>query len=119
MVYGGLDTPGRSNLGLIPSSMSAMVDLRGSKSGFAELFFIVVAEKTAEGALMHMWQLELSSSGDEGEESDAETPQEEIGGSGSNVLVKSSKVSSQSLPLPPNIKVIHCVPAAGHLSSSS
>ena len=118
MVYGGLDTPG-SNLGLIPSSMSAMVDLRGSKSGFAELFFIVVAEKTAEGALMHMWQLELSSSGDDGEESEAETPQEEIAGSGSNVLVKSSKVSSQSLPLPPNTKVIHCVPAAGHLSSSS
>jgi hypothetical protein len=34
-----------AKLGLIPSSMSAMVDLRGQLTGFRELFYVVLAEK--------------------------------------------------------------------------
>ena len=99
-----------SRLGLIPSSMSAMVDLRGSSAGFSERFFVVVAEKCDEGGVvMHMWQLELSSKSCDDEESAGV----------SHVSVISSKVGAQSLPLPDNVEVIQCVPAAGHLSSSS
>merc|ERR1719318_1463345 len=129
MVSGSL-TPGpgfKPKLGPIPSSMSAMVDLRGSKSGFAEMFFVVVAEKTAEGALMHTWQLELSSTGEEEGDQSARTSRsvtpdpverkEDEGGS--RVIVSTAKVCTQPLPLPPDTEVIHCVPAAGHLSSSS
>merc|ERR1719186_2019082 len=127
MVSGSLCPGFKTKLGLIPSSMSAMVDLRGSKSGFSELFFVVVAEKTSEGVLMHMWQLELSSNGEEQTDQSAQTSRsvtpepvetkEEDGGS--RVLVSTAKVCTQSLPLPPGTEVIHCVPAAGHLSSSS
>ena len=120
MVYGSMEigaTGNKNKLGLIPSSMSAMVDLRGSGSGFSEMFFVVVAERTNDGALMHMWQLELSSS-DEDDEAGDVTPQQEAS-SASHVSVTSAKVSTQSLPLPVNTEVIHCVPAAGHLSSSS
>eukprot|EP00090_Calanus_glacialis_P031935 TRINITY_DN5300_c0_g1_i1.p1 TRINITY_DN5300_c0_g1~~TRINITY_DN5300_c0_g1_i1.p1 ORF type:complete len:2845 (+),score=1055.83 TRINITY_DN5300_c0_g1_i1:272-8536(+) len=129
MVSGSL-TPGpgfKPKLGLIPSSMSAMVDLRGSKAGFAEMFFVVVAEKTADGALMHTWQLELSSTGEEEGDLSARTSRsvtpdpverkEDEGGS--RVIVSTAKVCTQPLPLPPDTEVIHCVPAAGHLSSSS
>merc|ERR1719318_663558 len=129
MVSGSLTHgPGfKPKLGLIPSSMSAMVDLRGSKSGFAEMFFVVVAEKTTEGALMHTWQLELSSTGEEEGDQSARTSRsvtpdpverkEDEGGS--RVIVSTAKVCTQPLPLPPDTEVIHCVPAAGHLSSSS
>jgi hypothetical protein len=34
------------------------------------------------------------------------------------VVVSSSKVCRQQLPLPPGVSVIQFVPAAGHLSSS-
>ena len=118
MVHGPVDpvTGNKVKLGLIPSNMSAMVDLRGSSGGFSEKFFIVVAERTGGGALMHLWQLELSSPGlsAEGEE----TPQQDPA-SASHVEVTSAKVSSQALPLPAGTEVVHCVPAAGHLSSSS
>ena len=90
-------TGNKVKLGLIPSNMSAMVDLRGSSAGFSEKFFIVVAERTAGGALMHLWQLELSSTGLSGEE----TPQQEGPATASHVEVSSAKVSSQALPLPP------------------
>jgi len=130
MVSGSPDasaTGMKPKLGLIPSSMSAMVDLRGSKSGFAEMFFVVVAEKTSEGALMHTWQLELSSTGEEEEDQSARTSrsvtpdmvENKEGEVGSRVMVSTAKICTQSLPLPPNTEVIHCVPAAGHLSSSS
>ena len=115
MVYGSMDTAtiNKNKLGLIPATMSAMVDLRGSSAGFSEMFFVMVAEKTSEGALMHMWQLELASS-DSGEET-PQLEQQQLG----RVLVSSAKVSTQPLPLPPDTEVVHCVPAAGHLSSSS
>ena len=105
MVYSG------NTSGAIPTSMSAMVDLRpASRTGFSETFFVVLAEGVDGGGVeMHMWRVELSSGGEEGR---AE-------GEGSRVQVTTSKVCSSALPLGVGVEVVHCVPAAGHLSSSS
>merc|ERR1719209_572245 len=65
--------------------------------------------------MMHMWQLELSSNGDEGRRGST-SPE---GPSSSRVAVSTSKVCTAALPLPAGVEVVHCVPAAGHLSSSS
>ena len=126
MVHGSLCSSQGGRLGLIPPSMSGLVDLRGNKTGFREIFYVVLAEKLADATLMHMWQLVLESP-DLAEE---EVHSNRSSRSGSpepagqaeearRVLVSSSKVCSQALPLPPGVTVIQCVPAAGHLSSSS
>ena len=113
MVHSSSEAILGSKLGLIPSSMSAMVDLQtSSRTGFQETFYVVLAERQeGGGARMHMWRLELASSGEE-EEQDQE---QECG----RVSVASSKVCTSVLPLPHGVEVVHCVPAAGHLSSSS
>ena len=42
--------------------MSAMVDLQNTDGGqFSEPFYILLMEKVASGAMMHMWRLVLSS----------------------------------------------------------
>ena len=59
-------TAGGLNYGLITSKMSAMVDLQHHGEGFCEPFYVLVAEKTQrDGAMMHMWRLELCSDGDQ------------------------------------------------------
>jgi hypothetical protein len=112
-------TAGTSKLGLFPASVSAMVDLRpSSRTGFSETFFVVLAEGagSAGGVTMHMWQLELASPGEEGDRSGAGSPE---GTGAGRVGVTSSKVCTAALPLPAGTEVVQCVPAAGHLSSSS
>ena len=118
MVYSSSSVTSGTKLGLIPASMSAMVDLRpNSRTGFSETFFVVLAERCETGGvMMHMWQLELSSSGEDGRR-DSATPEGTT--SSSRVVVNTSKVCTAALPLPAGVEVIHCVPAAGHLSSSS
>jgi hypothetical protein len=63
---------------------------------------------------MHMWQLELSSPGEEGEWSGAGSPE-----GGPTEGVTSSKLFTVALPLPAGTEVVQCVPDAGHLSSLS
>ena len=124
--------PPRPALGLIPASMSGMVDLRASPHAFAEKFYVMVAEQVAGGPpLMHLWELELTSNDGEevragggaasGETSRSNTPEPAGPGeeAGQTVEVRTRKVGSQPLPLPAGTEVVHCVPAAGHLSSSS
>ena len=117
MVYSSSSVTSGTKLGLIPASMSAMVDLRpNSRTGFSETFFVVLAERSETGGvMMHMWQLELSSSGEEGRRGST-SPE---GQTSSRVTVSTSKVCTAALPLPVGVEVVHCVPAAGHLSSSS
>merc|ERR1719193_3051495 len=119
MVYSSSSVTSGTKLGLIPASMSAMVDLRpNSRTGFSETFFGVLAERCETGGvMMHMWQLELASSGEEGRRGSASP--EGTTTSSSRVVVNTSKVCTAALPLPAGVEVIHCVPAAGHLSSSS
>lgn len=55
------------NLGLITSRMSAIVDLdsdsdnHGKGEGFREPFYVLVAEKTVAGVMVHMWRLTVTS----------------------------------------------------------
>lgn len=49
------------NLGLITSKMSAVVDLDHQGSAFHEPFYVLVAEKTREGVVVHMWKLVIAS----------------------------------------------------------
>ena len=53
--------------------MSAMVDLQNTDGGhFSEPFYILLMEKVAQGAMMHMWRLVLSSEPDAGENGNAD-----------------------------------------------
>ena len=125
MVHGSVSSQTGARLGLIPSSMSAMVDLRGNQTGFKELFYVVLAEKVGTATQMHMWQLILASPEVEEEEGGGDSSRASSPGAeqqkkeGRRVVVSSSKVCLQELPLPEGVTVIQCVPAAGHLSSSS
>ena len=54
------------NLGLITSRMSAIVDLDSDSDaakgdGFREPFYVLVAEKTVAGVMLHMWRLTVTS----------------------------------------------------------
>jgi len=53
--------------GLIPARMSAVVDLTSPHDDrhFCEPFYALVAEKTPEGAMMHMWRLTVASEDNE------------------------------------------------------
>ena len=58
--------------GLIPSRMSAIVDLQQQQQSgggsFREPFYTLVAEKTQnKGVMMHMWRLVVASEKDENE----------------------------------------------------
>jgi hypothetical protein len=120
------------------STLDAMVDLQQS-SIFEEPFYIVVLERTQKGTTVHMWRLVIASqpesqglSGsmmyvpdsqlvqDEDEEG---TPGRYEGGRrsrhNSHVLISTTKVCTQELPIPDGVEVVHAAPAAGHLSSSS
>ena len=126
MVHGSISSQSGVKLGLIPSSMSAMVDLRENQTGFREIFYVVLAEKVENSTLMHMWKLILESPEKPEENGSANTTRspspeikEEPKDEGRRVLISSTKVCTQKLPLPESVSVIQCVPAAGHLSSSS
>ncbi|KAG7196962.1 hypothetical protein KM043_000228 [Ampulex compressa] len=160
-----------NDLGLMESTLDAMVDLRLSTI-FEEPFYIVVLERTPRGTTVHMWRLVIASqpettglSGsmmyvpdshlvqDEDEEGAANAagkgghPEDrrsrrasqsnQAGGrsrresqaefepffqrrnQNSHVLISTTKVCTQELPLPDGVEVIHAAPAGGHLSSSS
>ena len=54
------------NLGLITARMSAIVDLDSDSDaakgdGFREPFYVLVAEKTVAGVMLHMWRLTVTS----------------------------------------------------------
>ncbi|XP_070155557.1 dmX-like protein 2 isoform X5 [Polyergus mexicanus] len=156
-----------NDLGLMESTLDAMVDLQQSAI-FEEPFYIVVLERTQQGTTVHMWRLVIASqpetTGLSGsmmyvpdshlvqDEDDEGTPgrlshaegrrsrrASQTGGSrsrresqadldstflprrhqNSHVLITTTKVCMQELPLPDGVEVIHAAPAAGHLSSSS
>ncbi|XP_072743215.1 dmX-like protein 2 isoform X6 [Anoplolepis gracilipes] len=155
-----------NDLGLMESTLDAMVDLQQSAI-FEEPFYIVVLERTQQGTTVHMWRLVIASqpetSGLSGsmmyvpdshlvqDEDDEGTPgrlshvegrrsrrASQTGGrsrresqadldstflprrhQNSHVLITTTKVCTQELPLPDGVEVIHAAPAAGHLSSSS
>ncbi|XP_046141550.1 dmX-like protein 2 isoform X4 [Osmia bicornis bicornis] len=156
----GVDTS-INDLGLMESTLDAMVDLQQSAI-FEEPFYIVVLERTQQGTTVHMWRLVIASqpettglSGsmmyvpdshlvqDEEEEGTpsryhqegrrsrrpSQSRRESQGESdtffqrrtnpNSHVLITTTKVCTQELPLPDGVEVIHAAPAAGHLSSSS
>ncbi|XP_015601429.1 dmX-like protein 2 isoform X2 [Cephus cinctus] len=157
-----------NDLGLMESTLDAMVDLQQSAI-FEEPFYIVVLERTVKGTTVHMWRLVIASqpettglSGsmmyvpdshlvqDEDEEGTPGRANNYEGGGkrsrrpsqtgsrsrresqadydstfvhrrnhSSHVLITTTKVCTQELPLPEGIEVVHAAPAAGHLSSSS
>ncbi|KAG5343356.1 DMXL2 protein, partial [Acromyrmex heyeri] len=161
----GIDTSA-NDLGLMESTLDAMVDLQQSAI-FEEPFYIVVLERTQQGTTVHMWRLVIASqpetTGLSGsmmyvpdshlvqDEDDEGTPgrlshaegrrsrrASQTGGrsrrdsqadldstflsrrhQNSHVLITTTKVCTQELPLPDGVEVIHAAPAAGHLSSSS
>ena len=114
MVHGSMQcSQSGAKLGLFPSSMSAMVDLRENQVGFHEIFYVVLAEKVDNSTLMHMWQLVLESPEPEAEDksnhsSRSQSPNnaEDVKEEGRRVLVSSSKVCTQELPLPSGVSVI-------------
>ncbi|XP_019697978.1 dmX-like protein 2 isoform X2 [Harpegnathos saltator] len=159
----GFDTSS-NDLGLMESTLDAMVDLQQSAI-FEEPFYIVVLERTQQGTTVHMWRLLIASqpetSGLSGsmmyvpdshlvqDEDEEGTPGRSSHAEGrrsrrpsqtrsrresqadldstflhrrhqnSHVLITTTKVCTQELPLPDGVEVIHAAPAAGHLSSSS
>ncbi|XP_020293117.1 dmX-like protein 2 isoform X3 [Pseudomyrmex gracilis] len=161
----GIDTSS-NDLGLMESTLDAMVDLQQSAI-FEEPFYIVVLERTQQGTTVHMWRLVIASqpetTGLSGsmmyvpdshlvqDEDDEGTPGRLSHAEGrrsrrpsqtgnrsrresqadmdstflprrhqnSHVLITTTKVCTQELPLPDGVEVIHAAPAAGHLSSSS
>lgn len=155
----GIDTSA-NDLGLMESTLDAMVDLRQS-SIFEEPFYIVVLERTPKGTTVHMWRLVIASQPetsdltgsmmyvpdshlvqDEDEDGTpgrrSRRPSQTGGGQSrrssqadcdstfqhrlhhnSHVLITTTKVCTQELPLPDGVEVVHATPAAGHLSSSS
>ncbi|KYN09879.1 DmX-like protein 2 [Trachymyrmex cornetzi] len=135
----GIDTSA-NDLGLMESTLDAMVDLQQSAI-FEEPFYIVVLERTQQGTTVHMWRLVIASQPEttgfhaEGRRSRRAS---QTGGrsrrdsqadldstflprrhQNSHVLITTTKVCTQELPLPDGVEVIHAAPAAGHLSSSS
>ncbi|XP_076665130.1 rabconnectin-3 alpha isoform X3 [Andrena cerasifolii] len=156
----GTDTAA-NDLGLMESTLDAMVDLQQSTI-FEEPFYIVVLERTQQGTTVHMWRLIIASQPEtnglsgsmmyvpdshlvQDEEDDgtpgrynhsedrrsqraSQTRRESQGEfdtffqkrpQNSHVLITTTKVCTQELPLPDGVEVIHAAPAAGHLSSSS
>ncbi|KAG9436417.1 dmX-like protein 2 isoform X1 [Apis mellifera carnica] len=156
----GIDTS-INDLGLMESTLDAMVDLQQSAI-FEEPFYIVVLERTQQGTTVHMWRLVIASQPettglsesmmyvpdshlvqDEDEEGTpgrynhpegkrSRRPSQSRRDSqseldmflqrrpqNSHVLITTTKVCTQELPLPDSVEVIHAAPAAGHLSSSS
>ncbi|XP_043473124.1 dmX-like protein 2 isoform X3 [Leptopilina heterotoma] len=161
----GLDTT-INDLGLMESTLDAMVDLQQS-AVFEEPFYIVVLERTQKGTTVHMWRLVIASQPESNglsesmmyvpdsqlvqDEDDDGTPGRYGHGDGrrsrrqsqsgnrsrresqadydstffhrrhhnSHVLITTTKVCTQELPLPEGVEVVHAAPAAGHLSSSS
>ncbi|XP_051173147.1 dmX-like protein 2 isoform X2 [Leptopilina boulardi] len=161
----GLDTT-INDLGLMESTLDAMVDLQQS-AVFEEPFYIVVLERTQRGTTVHMWRLVIASQPESNglsesmmyvpdsqlvqDEDDEGTPGRYSHADGrrsrrpsqsgnrsrresqadydstffhrrhhnSHVLITTTKVCTQDLPLPDGVEVVHAAPAAGHLSSSS
>ena len=129
---------GGGGAGLIPPSMSAMVDLQslhGGSGRFCEPFYVLLVEKKSEkGGVginfdMHMWKVTLclegknDGTGDPDDSSGTVTPEQgestKEDASMSEIHVKTKKVCNQRLPLPPDVEIVDCVAAAGHLSSAS
>jgi hypothetical protein len=128
---------GSKGVGLIPASMSAMVDLQslqGVGGSFCEPFYVVLVEKKSEksgGAFsfyMHMWKITLCIEGknipdDPDDSSGTVTPEQNendrVDASMSEIHVNTKKVCCQKLPLPLDVEIVDCVAAAGHLSSAS
>ena len=108
-----------------------------------EPFYVVRLEETPTGSVVHMWRVVLTSQ-KQGPEN-LQTPndledQDDVFSSNqdqqqtqsqeqppqthhriqnaSPVVITSTKVCSQRLPLPPGVTVIHAAPSAGHLSSA-
>ncbi|XP_066993059.2 dmX-like protein 2 isoform X2 [Anabrus simplex] len=137
-----------SDLGLMETQLGAMVDLQQS-AVFEEPFYIVVLERTNKGTVVHMWRLVIASQPDTTEltgsmmyvpdshlvqdDDDLEPtgrsasmaggdhpgPDEHAHVQTSHVVIVTTKVCTQDLPLPDGVEVVHAAPAAGHLSSAS
>nr|XP_045610736.1 dmX-like protein 2 [Procambarus clarkii] len=106
-----------------------MVDLH-STAKFEEPFYITLLEKTTHGSVMHVWRLVIASEhhahevceDDEGHASGRSTPViDNLAGGidASPIVITTTKICANPLPLPPGVQVIHAAPAAGHLSSAS
>nr|XP_022328939.1 dmX-like protein 2 isoform X8 [Crassostrea virginica] len=122
------------------SGMEAVVDLRSSGS-FCEHFYLVVLEKgKVSGSVLHMWKITISSKsgeqceGEENRDEDADSRMGEDPGQSENsspehgttkpatvvkVVFSTTKVCTQTLPLPEGVDVQSATVSAGHLSSSS
>nr|CAD7407147.1 unnamed protein product [Timema cristinae] len=136
------------DLGFMESQLAAMVDLQQT-SVFEEPFYIVVLERTNKGTVVHMWRLVIASQPDNAELTgsmmyvpDSHLIQDEDDGEerhgrsasmsawdqlgehvlpvqASHMVISTTKVCTQDLPLPDGVEVVHAAPAAGHLSSAS
>jgi len=109
--------------------------LQGVGGSFCEPFYVLLVEKKNEksgGAFnfyMHMWKITLCLQGgkpipdDPDDSSGTVTPEENenerVEASMSEIHVNTKKVCCQKLPLPPDVEIVDCVAAAGHLSSAS
>ncbi|KAK7072832.1 DmX-like protein 1 [Halocaridina rubra] len=123
---------GKEATAMFDPSNAPIVDLH-STAVFEEPFYITLLEKTAVGSVMHMWRLVIASethtyNSAENEEgqvgSGHSTPVgDNAAGQGhidaSPVVITTSKICAQPLPLPTGVHVVYAAPAAGHLSSAS
>uniref|UniRef100_A0A1B6CLX3 RAVE complex protein Rav1 C-terminal domain-containing protein n=1 Tax=Clastoptera arizonana TaxID=38151 RepID=A0A1B6CLX3_9HEMI len=129
-----------NDLGFIENQLNAMVDLQ-QNTDFAEPFYLVVLERTNQGTTIHTWRLVIASQSDGSELSgslmyvpDSQLVQDDddLESSGRvledeghtmvqppHVLISTTKVCTQELPLPDGVDVVHASPAGGHLSSAS
>ncbi|XP_062621591.1 dmX-like protein 2 [Saccostrea cucullata] len=124
--------------------MEVIVDLRSSGS-FCEHFYLVVLEKTKNfGSVLHMWKITIASkSGEQCEESqdgtrkgsiDVNAEEETFHAPSGNstpehvtpkpttvvkVIFSTTKLCTQTLPLPEGVDVQSANVSAGHLSSAS
>ncbi|XP_068239086.1 dmX-like protein 2 isoform X2 [Palaemon carinicauda] len=123
---------GREASSMFDPANAPIVDLHSS-AVFEEPFYITLLEKTNSGSVMHLWRLVIASeahSVDTGENegghgvSGRSTPvADNNAGQGhidaSPIVITTSKICAQPLPLPVGVQVVHASPAAGHLSSAS
>ncbi|GLH09345.1 Rabconnectin, partial [Gryllus bimaculatus] len=143
------NTVGAADLGLMHSELGAMVDLQQSSVFEEPFYIVVLEKTGSEsilhmwrlviasqpdsselsGSMMYVPDSQLIQDEEEpevgggrsasmaGVENDTTGPQQPS--QASHVVISTTKVCTQVLPLPDGVEVVHAAPAAGHLSSAS
>lgn len=143
LIFGDLKETSTSSASILDDTgklpTDPIINLFQSTSSFEETFYLVVIEKTNNTSTLHMWRIVISSRSkfdsiiteayakeivdDDSSRSVSPDCKDLIDHYSSNqsppLIIKTRKVVTQKLPLPPDVEVIHATPSAGHLSSSN